>query len=88
VVGNESINQKSVLKLWINGKATNITDGTNNADADAVVVHNNNIYIAGYEENDVDRYVAKLWINGVAKNLTDGTKNAYAKSVFLAEKNK
>jgi len=76
-------NNKDIAKLWKNGIAQNLTDGTNNASAASVFVSNNDVYVVGYESSIDHKRIAKLWKNGKAQNLTDGTNDAYANSVFV-----
>lgn len=59
-----------------NGVATNLSDGTKNALANAVYVYGNDVYVAGDEDNATVR-VAKVWKNGIATSLTDGTKQTF-----------
>jgi hypothetical protein len=73
----------NIAKLWKNGVAVSLTDGSKNATGNSVYVVNNNVYIAGYENNGTVN-VAKLWKNGVPTALTDGSKNAQGNSVFVS----
>ena len=71
-----------IAKLWKNGVATNLTNGTTDAKALSVVVNGTDVYVAGYESNGTNK-VAKYWKNGVATNLTNGATNAEARSIFI-----
>ena len=85
VAGSESNAQdKSVAKLWKNGIAQNLTDGTCNAVANSVFISGGDVYVVGYEYDTQDKSVAKLWKNGKAQNLTDGTYDAEAYSIFVS----
>src|SRR5690606_10116964 len=44
----------------------------------------NDVYVAGFEENDKYISVAKVWKNGVETVLSDGQKASIAKSVFVS----
>jgi len=69
-----------VAKVWKNGKATALTDGTNDAEVSSVFVTDKDVYAAGYENNgDVD--IAKIWINGKATALS--TQRSQAKAVYV-----
>ena len=83
VVGYEE-NEKgiSVAKLWKNGIAQNLTDGTNDAIAYSVYVSGVDVYVVGQEAVAGNGYVAKLWKNGIAQNIAD--KPSYAFSVYVS----
>ena len=51
----------------------------NYSEANDIVVHNNNVYVVGYE-GPVSARVVKLWKNGIPQELPDavGTANAIA----------
>ncbi|MDR1552039.1 MAG: hypothetical protein LBS69_01065 [Prevotellaceae bacterium] len=85
VVGYEMNKQyKTVAKLWHNGEAQNLSDGTTNMQSNSTFVSGNDVYVVGYENNDYGVQIAKLWKNGVVQNLTNGTNSAYASSVFVS----
>jgi len=86
VAGYESIGFVDVAKLWKNGSATNLTDGTHEAKAYSVAVDNNDVYVVGYEFID-GYHVAKIWKNGVGSNLTDLSVDAKAYSVAVENNN-
>jgi hypothetical protein len=72
-----------VAKYWKDGVAIALSDSTKNADAYAVYVNGNDVYVAGFENNGT-KDVAKYWKNGVAIALTNGNTNAIAKSIFVS----
>jgi hypothetical protein len=78
VTGYESNGTTFIAKLWKNGAATNLSDGINNTVALSVYVHQNDVYVSGYESGALT--IAKLWKNGAATNLLDGTR---ATSVYV-----
>lgn len=80
----EAVSSTFLVRLWKNGIATNITDGTNDAYAASVFVSGNDVYLAGGEDSANAKRVAKIWKNGVATNLTNGTNYAEANSVFVS----
>lgn len=75
---------KYLAKYWNNGVATDLTDGTFDAQAASIFVSGNDIYVAGYERNASNFLVAKYWKNGVATSLTGGTSNARAFAIFVS----
>ena len=67
-------------KLWKNGIETNLSDGTELADARSVFVSGQDVYVAG---DIFSRGV--LWKNGVATNISnDSVISSTAYSVFVA----
>jgi Carboxypeptidase regulatory-like domain len=62
----------STIKLWKNGVATNITNGTTDAEAYGLDVYNGDIYVCG-EERTGNTMIPKLWKNGVVTNLPKDT---------------
>jgi hypothetical protein len=68
VAGYEfNANGKAVAKLWKNGIATNLTDGTKEAvPACVFVMDNSDVYVAGYERDETNWPIGKIWKNGVA----------------------
>jgi len=77
---------RTVAKLWKDGVAQDLTDGTYNAEARSVYVSGNDVFVAGYiRKTSNSPTVAILWKNGVAQQLTDGTEYEQAYSVFVSD---
>jgi hypothetical protein len=68
---------------WKNGKAVTLTDGTNYAMAESIVVSDTNVYVAGFEYNG-SYYVAKYWKNKNVFPLTGGLSPAIAYSIAVS----
>ena len=84
VAGYESSGTGDFAKLWKNGVPTNLTGGTNEAEARSVFVSGTDVYVAGYEKNGTPD-VAKLWKNGVVTNIAVGAcSGANASGVFVS----
>jgi hypothetical protein len=86
VVGQEFKNSKLNAKLWINGSVSSITDTQilfSSAGANNVYVVGDDIYIAGFQRDDLYHQTAKFWKNGIPTALTDGKNNAYANSIYI-----
>ena len=84
----------SVVILWKNGVAQNITEATyrekaidsfNYDGANSVYVLDKDVYVAGwkFKEGERGNRVAMLWKNGKAQNLTNGIDQGEALSVFV-----
>ncbi len=74
---------KKIAKYWKDKTATNLTDGTNDAEATAIILVGTDVYTAGYEKNAAGKSVAKYWKNITATNLTDGTNDAVTTAMVL-----
>lgn len=62
-IGNRAV-------FWKNGVESFLTDGTESASANKIIVNGTDIYVAGSEENAAEVKIAKVWKNGDATNLT------------------
>jgi hypothetical protein len=76
-----------VAVIWKNGIPVNLTDGSNDAEANAAIVAGTTLYVVGYENNG-NHDVARIWTCDTgqpfklkaftATTLTDGTNDARA----------
>lgn len=72
-----------VAKVWKNGAATALSDGTRGALATAVAVSGEDVYVAGgVDGGGAD--IATYWKNGAAVPLTDGTTQAFAEAITVS----
>ncbi len=83
IAGFEYNGSKRVAKVWKNGVASLLTNGSNDASASSVYVSDTDVYVAGYETSGI-KEVAKVWKNGVATSLTNGSNDARANSVYVS----
>ena len=83
VAGFETSGTKRVAKVWKNGVATSLTNGSNDASAVSVYVSGTDVYVAGAEVPNFYAHAAKVWKNGVVSSLTNGVNSAVAHSIFV-----
>ncbi len=83
--GYEIRSGKSIAKYWKNNVATLLTNGQRNAMALSVCAVDNNVYVAGWEENNSGIKVAKYWKNGIGADLSPGIYNAIATGIFAID---
>ncbi len=79
VAGMDFNGSHNVAKLWKNGVAASLTDGTLDAVANSVFVSGSDVFIAGYVSN-----YGVVWQNGVVTQLTNGYTYSMANSVYVA----
>ena len=77
VIGNDG----RQAMYWKNGTATSLGEDTQ---LYAISISGNDIYIAGYQANDLGEYVATCWKNGKAESLSDGKNNAEAHAIAIS----
>lgn len=83
IVGSEDVetdDAKIIAKYWKNNEEHALTDGTNSANATAIDIAGNDIYISGEEFNG-SVFVAKYWKNGSAVILSDGIHSAFTTDI-------
>ena len=80
VAGFESNGSKDVAKVWKNGVAISLSNGSNSAEARGVFVVGADVYATGFENGD-----AILWKNGVKTILSTGSGSlAWGYSLFVS----
>ncbi len=62
VAGTEDYGTEDVAKYWKNGVATSLSDGTQDANVNAMQIIGSDVYVAGNESNGTEA-VAKYWQN-------------------------
>lgn len=87
VAGYESNGKAFFATYWKNGEQIKLTEGKQGgASASAIMVLNNNVYVAGHEtdpNSDID--FATYWKNGVARRLNPDDSRAYANALYLVK---
>ncbi|MEO6540047.1 MAG: hypothetical protein ABIN74_03605 [Ferruginibacter sp.] len=83
VAGVESNGTIDVAKVWKNGVATTLTDGTVNSAALEVQVSGTDVYVAGYSRVNFNTSTPKLWKNGTLNTLMNNCNFGEAYSVFV-----
>lgn len=82
VAGTEVSGASQIAKYWENGSSVSLTSGTI-AYATSIYVYNDDVYVAGFEENSNGVNVAMYWKNGRQYPLTNGASDAEAHSIFV-----
>lgn len=77
IVGSED----GIGRYWKDGVITSFAQNESKAYPSSVFLINDDVYIAGWLENDITKAV--YWKNGVQILLTDGTYSASATSIFI-----
>ncbi len=83
VAGWESNGTVQVAKVWKNGAAMALSDGTHGALATAVAGSGGDVYVAG-GVNLGGADIATYWKNSAAVVLTDGTTQAFAEAIAVS----
>ncbi len=91
-VANFAGEYNGVAKYWKNGNEVRLSDGTQNASANAIFISGNDIYVAGStlvtipasSNSSYGTPIATLWKNGVAMYLTDGLHLSDASAVYVS----
>lgn len=82
VAGTEFNGTNYVAKVWHNGIVTNLTDGTNRATANNIVISDTNVYVKGIETiGTID--IGRIWKNGKLIFSTDSRFTNNLKSFFV-----
>lgn len=73
-----------IATFWENGIATHLDSGGSISIANAITIHNGDVYIAGFKAdyNNGDNEIAKYWKNGEEIEITRDT-TAYASDIFI-----
>ena len=72
-----------IAEYWKNGIVSRLTDGSNYARANSIIVSGSDVYAAGAEFKDGNYFVAKYWLNGVEKAITDSSNYSMASCIAL-----
>ncbi len=87
-LGGETLNffsaPTSEATYWVNGVATNLSNGITNSSADQIFVSQGAVYVAGIEYNASNTWVGTFWKNGVDNNLTSGSDSSGAGALYVS----
>lgn len=75
-----------MAKYWKNGTVTSLTDGTRYAEANAIQIIGNDVYVAGYEEDSNYNSDAKYWKNGTGIKVGTGNHYSFITGICIVEK--
>jgi len=73
------------VTYWKNGISVALTSGSNFADGYSIFVADDDVYVAGYEQNDDGIPIAKYWKNGQETILSE--KSSKAHDIVVADNN-
>ncbi len=89
IAGYYSNGTRKIACYWKDGAKTDLTDpgptdSNGEAEAQAIFVDGENIYVAGfYKDDSGGQYVASYWKNGSITDLTDGSTDAKAYALYV-----
>jgi hypothetical protein len=78
----ENASGTTIAKVWKNGIATLLSNGTSDMAAKKMIVIGTDVYVVGGEYVGLNQRIV-IWKNGVLSNLTNGINNAYATSISV-----
>jgi hypothetical protein len=81
--GWQNIGNYSRAMVWKNGIGAALTGGDTASVAYAMVIHNNDVYVAGYTWLQFGQAVATYWKNGVETRLSNGPNGAIAYAISV-----
>jgi hypothetical protein len=94
VVGFEANDKHlGVAKLWKNGVAQNLSDGSTHVEGISIYVSGNDVYIVGNERESMfvcpERGIStpKFWKNGIVQNLSDEAAYTTVTSLYVSDNN-
>lgn len=89
-VSGYTFGSPNVAQYWKNGEKITLGTGERTSQANAILVENNDVYVAGWEtvprsSGSGTVRIARYWKNGEAVDLTDGAHHAEANGIFVLD---